>query len=107
MLNTLQVLVFILTGRLVTYIHAYTQVPQKQHTTNAACKMSELQAPASANQRHTRGLYVCSSEMWYHGPLRSMPLHKATQKGDNVEVAALLAQVCKGAAATRAPHVYT
>ena len=31
--------------------------------------------------------------MWYHSPLRAIPLHKATQKGDNVEVAALLAQV--------------
>lgn len=36
---------------------------------------------------------ICSREMWYHGPLRSIPLHKATQKGDTVEVAALLAQV--------------
>ena len=31
--------------------------------------------------------------MWYRGSLRSIPLHKATQKGDDVEVAALLAQV--------------
>ena len=31
--------------------------------------------------------------MWYRGSLRSIPLHKATQKGDGVEVAALLAQV--------------
>ena len=40
-------------------------------------------------------LVVCSLAMWYHSPLRAIPLHKATQKGDSVEVAALLAQVCR------------
>ncbi|KAL0049995.1 hypothetical protein WJX82_002341 [Trebouxia sp. C0006] len=35
---------------------------------------------------------IWSMNMWYRGSLRSMPLHKATQKGDDVEVAALLAQ---------------
>ena len=42
--------------------------------------------------------------MWYRGSLRSIPLHKATQKGDDIEVAALLAQV-KAACALHRTHV--
>ena len=73
---------------------------------NYCCKLQELQSLASANHGYIKAVRVCSSEMWYHGPLCSMPLHKATQKGDNTEVAALLAQVCRGAAATQAIHAY-